>query len=175
MLLDERPTILTEELIGCVVHTFYDRVRQDPMLGPIFEARLSGRWNVHLDNMVAFWSTVAMRSGRYTGKPHAAHQGLSLEHTHFLRWLQLATMHGPMMEGMRHPDPDVAFMLGMIPHHQGAIDMARVQLQFGADAETRSFAEHLIAEQEAEIRQMEDWLVRRGIRHARFESQREPD
>jgi hypothetical protein len=87
----------------------------------------------------------------------------------------MATMHGPMMEGMRHPDPDVAFMLGMIPHHQGAIDMARVQLQFGADAETRSFAEHVIAEQEAEIRQMEDWLVRRGIRHARFESQREPD
>lgn len=89
MLIDGRPTNLTEELIGCVVHTFYDRVRQDSMLGPIFEARLGGRWDAHLANMVAFWSTVAMRSGRYTGRPHAAHQGLSLEHTHFLRWLQL--------------------------------------------------------------------------------------
>jgi hypothetical protein len=87
----------------------------------------------------------------------------------------MAKMHGPMMEGMRHPDPDVAFMLGMIPHHQGAIDMARVQLQFGADAETKSFAEHVIAEQEAEIRQIEDWLARRGIRHAHFGSQRAPD
>ncbi|WP_024587546.1 group III truncated hemoglobin [Aliihoeflea sp. 2WW] len=89
MLTDERPTNLTEELIECVVHTFYDRVRQDSMLGPIFEARLGGRWDAHLANMVAFWSTVAMRSGRYTGRPHAAHQGLALEHTHFARWLQL--------------------------------------------------------------------------------------
>lgn len=75
----------------------------------------------------------------------------------------MTTMHEPMMEGMRHPDPDVAFMLGMIPHHQGAIDMARVQLQYGADAEAKSFAEHVIAEQEAEIRQMEQWLQRRGV------------
>lgn len=75
-----------------------------------------------------------------------------------------ATMNEPMMQGMRHPYPDVAFMLGMIPHHQGAIDMARVQLQYGANAETKSFAEHVIAEQEAEIRQMRQWLERRGVR-----------
>ncbi len=87
----------------------------------------------------------------------------------------MTTMHGPMIEGMRHPDPDVAFMLGMIPHHQGAIDMARVQLQFGADAETRSFAKHVIAEQETEIRQMEAWLARRGVRRASFGSPQEPD
>jgi hemoglobin len=89
MLIDERPTDLTEKLIRCIVHTFYGRVRQDPLLGPIFEARLSGRWDAHLENMVAFWSAVAMRSGRYTGKPHVAHQGLGLEHTHFKRWLEL--------------------------------------------------------------------------------------
>lgn len=75
----------------------------------------------------------------------------------------MATMHTPMMDGMRHPDPDVAFMLGMIPHHQGAIDMARVQLQYGTDAETKTFSEHVITEQEAEIRQMREWLQRRGI------------
>jgi hypothetical protein len=75
----------------------------------------------------------------------------------------MATMHGPMMEGMRHSDPDVAFMLGMIPHHQGAVDMSRVQLQYGADAEAKAFAEHLIVDQEAEIKQMQEWLQRRGI------------
>jgi len=75
----------------------------------------------------------------------------------------MATMHGPMMEGMRHPDPDAAFMLGMIPHHQGAVDMARVQLQYGVDAEAKGFAEHVIVEQEAEIRQMRQWLLQRGI------------
>lgn len=53
-------------------------------------------------------------------------------------------------------------MLGMIPHHQGAIDMARVQLPSGP--ETKSFAEHVIAEQEAEIRQMRQWLEPRGVR-----------
>nr|WP_245247650.1 DUF305 domain-containing protein [Tianweitania sediminis] len=75
----------------------------------------------------------------------------------------MSTMHRPMMEGMRHPDPDVAFMLGMIPHHQGAIDMARVQLQYGADPQARAFAEHLIGEQEAEIDQMRQWLQQRGV------------
>ncbi len=55
-------------------------------------------------------------------------------------------MHAPMMDGMRHPDPDVAFVLGMIPHHQGAVDMARVQLKYGADRDNRAFAEHMIME-----------------------------
>lgn len=75
----------------------------------------------------------------------------------------METMHGPMMEGLRHPDPDVAFVLGMIPHHQGAIDMARVLLQFGVDAETRALSEHIIADQEREIEAMRRWLDARGI------------
>ena len=75
----------------------------------------------------------------------------------------MSTMHGPMMEGMRHPDPDVAFVLGMIPHHQGAIDMAKVQLQFGVDAETRALSAHIIADQQREIAEMRRWLDARGI------------
>ncbi|MER8435700.1 DUF305 domain-containing protein [Mesorhizobium sp. M1312] len=68
-----------------------------------------------------------------------------------------------VMKGMRHPDPDVAFVLGMIPHHQGAVDMARVQLKDGIDPENRAFAEHLIEEQEQEITQMRRWLQQKGI------------
>lgn len=72
------------------------------------------------------------------------------------------TMHQPMMEGIMDPDPDVAFIRGMIPHHQGAIDMARVQLKYGTDPESRALAEHIILEQEQEIAQMNLWLEMRG-------------
>lgn len=74
----------------------------------------------------------------------------------------MAKMHKDMEAALAEPDPDVAFIKGMIPHHQGAIDMARAQLQHGKDPENRRLAEHIIAEQEKEIAQMKDWLKRRG-------------
>lgn len=73
----------------------------------------------------------------------------------------MQTMHSPMVEGFQDPDPDVAFVRSMIPHHQGAIDMARLQLKYGADPENRALAQHIVAEQELEILQMERWLERR--------------
>ncbi|RYI16134.1 MAG: DUF305 domain-containing protein [Acetobacteraceae bacterium] len=72
------------------------------------------------------------------------------------------TMHSPMVAGFQDPDPDVAFVRSMIPHHQGAIDMARIQLKYGTDPENRALAQHIIAEQELEIRQMEQWLKTHG-------------
>lgn len=61
-------------------------------------------------------------------------------------------------------DADVDFIKGMIPHHQGAIDMAKVVLEHGKDPETRQLAENIIKAQEAEIAMMNTWLEKKGAK-----------
>lgn len=71
-----------------------------------------------------------------------------------------------MMENMPKEsagDADADFLLMMIPHHQSAIDMARVELKKGNDEGTRAMAEKVIAAQEAEIAEMRDMLETVGV------------
>jgi hemoglobin len=94
---------VTEEMIRHLVETFYDRVIRDPELGPIFHGALSGRWSRHLALMVDFWSSIALRTGRYQGKPQAAHMGMNLTPELFSRWLALFEQ-----TAMEILEPDVA-------------------------------------------------------------------
>jgi uncharacterized protein (DUF305 family) len=70
----------------------------------------------------------------------------------------MTKMQADMAVGMQVPDIDVAFNCSMIPHHQGAISMARVELEYGKDPENRKLAEAIIKAQEAEVMRMLAWL-----------------
>ena len=85
--LSER-TGITEAMIERLVRAFYDKVRTDPMLAPVFDARIRD-WEPHLQRMCEFWSSVALMSGRYHGKPMVNHQPLPVDAAHFDRWLDL--------------------------------------------------------------------------------------
>jgi hypothetical protein len=76
----------------------------------------------------------------------------------------MKVMDDQMMGGMMLADPDNAFILSMIPHHQGALDMATIELKYGKDATARAFAQRIQIEQEQEIAEMRRWLDLRGVK-----------
>jgi uncharacterized protein (DUF305 family) len=73
----------------------------------------------------------------------------------------MSKMHKDMMIHYSG-DADADFVRGMIPHHQGAIDMARIELKYGKDPELRKMAEGIITAQESEIKEMKAWLKKHG-------------
>lgn len=81
-------TGIDDAMIDRLVRTFYASARRDPLLGPIFERHV-GDWETHFARMRAFWSSVALMSGRYHGQPMAAHMPLPIDTAHFNRWLEL--------------------------------------------------------------------------------------
>jgi hemoglobin len=81
-------TAIDEAMIERLVRGFYARVREDDLLGPIFASRIVD-WEPHLQQMSAFWSSVALMSGRYHGQPMAKHLPLPIDARHFDRWLEL--------------------------------------------------------------------------------------
>jgi hemoglobin len=81
--------LCTEEEITRMVYSFYDKVRHDEVLGPIFNRHVAN-WDAHLPTMVDFWSSALRGTARFRGAPmprHAALPGLSIEL--FQRWLML--------------------------------------------------------------------------------------
>lgn len=82
--------VVTEAQLSVLVDRFYAKVREDAVLGPIFNGAIAD-WPEHLEKLTAFWSSVMLTSGRYKGNPMAAH----LKHREairpqmFDRWLEL--------------------------------------------------------------------------------------
>ena len=83
-----RETGIDEAMIERLVRGFYRRVREDALIGPVFAARI-GDWEPHLARMCAFWSSVALMTGRYHGTPMVKHLPLPVDGGHFDRWLEL--------------------------------------------------------------------------------------
>jgi hemoglobin len=81
-------TGIDETMIDRLVRGFYARVREDALLSPVFAARIAD-WEPHLERMCAFWSSVALLTGRYRGRPTEKHLPLPVDARHFDRWLAL--------------------------------------------------------------------------------------
>jgi len=84
-------TQLSENGIRLLVDRFYEKVRRDEALGPIFEAAIAeDEWPAHLSTMHDFWSSIMLTSGRYHGNPVVAHRRVDgITPALFERWLAL--------------------------------------------------------------------------------------
>ncbi|HTE29079.1 MAG TPA: group III truncated hemoglobin [Chryseolinea sp.] len=87
--MDQRRDIATDMDIENLVNLFYENVRQDEMLAPIFNERIGDRWAEHLPKMYAFWGSALLGKDTYRGSPFPHHARLPIDHAHFSRWLEL--------------------------------------------------------------------------------------
>jgi hemoglobin len=79
------------EDIKLLVDTFYTKVQKDDLIGPIFNEKMAGRWPEHLEKMYRFWQTILLEEHTYSGSPFPPHKHLSVDQTHFDRWMDLFT------------------------------------------------------------------------------------
>ncbi|GLQ49439.1 group III truncated hemoglobin [Dyella flava] len=79
---------LDETQIARLVDRFYEQVRLDPLIGPVFNAAVHD-WDEHKRTLVSFWASVALRAGSYRGNPMAVHRMQPIRAEHFERWLAL--------------------------------------------------------------------------------------
>lgn len=83
-------TLLNEESIATLVDRFYAKVREDALLGPVFDGAIGDRWPEHLEKLTDFWTSVLLASGRYKGNPMMAHLPIpQMDEEHFSRWIEL--------------------------------------------------------------------------------------
>lgn len=81
--------IISLEDIKKLVNTFYEKVKKDELIGPIFNERIQDRWPHHLEKMYNFWQTVLLGEHTYFGSPFPPHANLPVSHQHFEKWIEL--------------------------------------------------------------------------------------
>ncbi|MBJ7222566.1 MULTISPECIES: CopM family metallochaperone [unclassified Brenneria] len=113
-------------------------------------------------NLLIIGSLVAPLYAFAADGAHSGHHAENATESQQAYMQGMDRMHSQMQEGIQSSDPDVAFAKGMIAHHQGAIDMAKTELQYGKDPELRKLAEEIISAQQPEIDQMQAWLNKHG-------------
>lgn len=86
---DKNPDISSREDIELLVDRFYEAVRTDGLIGPIFLQAIGDHWPQHLSKMYSFWETVLLGNHTYNGAPFMPHSRLPLHQEHFDRWLLL--------------------------------------------------------------------------------------
>lgn len=79
------------EDIKLLVNTFYEKVQNDDLIGPIFNEKMMGRWPEHLEKMYRFWQTLLLEEHTYSGSPFPPHKQLPVNQTHFDRWMEIFT------------------------------------------------------------------------------------
>lgn len=77
------------EDIKVMVNDFYNRIKEDELLAPIFNFRLSTHWDPHLEKMYSFWNAVLFGVKEYSGNPFMKHATMELDSTHFDHWIGL--------------------------------------------------------------------------------------
>jgi hemoglobin len=81
--------ILSLDDVKNLVDTFYDKIRKNELLGPIFNERIQDRWPQHLEKMYTFWQTVLLKEHTYFGSPFVPHARLPVDNVHFTTWMGL--------------------------------------------------------------------------------------
>ena len=81
--------LLTLADIKKLVDVFYERIREDNLLAPVFNAKIEDRWPQHLEKMYRFWQTVLLEEHTYFGSPFMPHAGLPVDSKHFAAWITL--------------------------------------------------------------------------------------
>lgn len=87
--MEHKKDILTLEDCKILVDNFYDKVRKDPLIGPIFDEIIRDKWPEHLEKMYRFWQTVLLEDHTYFGSPFPPHAKLPVDWHHFEKWLEL--------------------------------------------------------------------------------------